>query len=93
MALAASDASDGRAYNVGSGVGARMIDLAREIVAIAGAGKIVHVEWPALAARIETGDFVADVSRMRDEIGWAPSVGLREGLQRTVSSYRVLEAS
>jgi UDP-glucose 4-epimerase len=87
--LAESDASDGRAYNVGSGQGARMIDVARLIVTLAGGGRIQHVDWPALARQIETGDFVADVARIRKEIGWAANIGLRDGLQQTIAHYRV----
>jgi len=88
VALAASEASDGRAYNVGSGIGTRMVDVAGMIVDIAGGGRIQHVAWPPLAEQIETGDFVADVSLIRDELGWAPRISLREGLERTVAFYR-----
>jgi UDP-glucose 4-epimerase len=86
--LAESEASTGRAYNVGSGVGERMIDVARLIVGIAGGGRIEHTEWPTLAAQIETGDFVADVSRIAADTGWVPAIGLRQGLERTVAHYR-----
>jgi UDP-glucose 4-epimerase len=86
--LAESTGHAGRAYNVGSGEGTRMIDVARLITQIAGGGRIQHVPWPALAAQIETGDFVADISRIRDEVGWSPVVGLRDGLERTVAHYR-----
>jgi UDP-glucose 4-epimerase len=92
LLLGGAEASDGRAYNVGSGVGASMADVAHQIVAIAGAGRVEHVEWPALAAQIETGDFVADISRIQDELGWSPTIALGEGLERTVSSYRALAA-
>ncbi len=92
VALGASEASDGRVYNVGSGIGARMIDVARQIIDIAGGGHVQHVDWPELAARIETGDFVADISRIRHEVGWTPAVPLREGLERTVAHYRTLAA-
>ncbi len=88
MALAASAAADGRAYNVASGTGISMIDLAKQIIAIAGAGRIEHVEWPELARQIETGDFIADISRIRDELGWQPRIPLRAGLEQTVSFYR-----
>jgi len=88
MAMAASPAADGRAYNVASGTGISMIDLAKDIIAIAGAGRIEHVEWPALARQIETGDFIADISRIREELGWQPRIPLREGLEQTVSFYR-----
>jgi len=88
MAMATSPAADGRAYNVASGTGISMIDLARQIIAIAGSGRLEHVEWPALARQIETGDFIADISRIRDELGWQPGIPLREGLEKTVSFYR-----
>lgn len=87
LALAMSPDAEG-AYNVGSGTGTAMADLATMVVDLAGAGRITHVEWPPLAAQIETGDFVADVSRIHRDVGWTPSVELREGLERTVAFYR-----
>ena len=33
-------------------------------------------------------EIVADIARIRDEIGWAPVVSLDEGLQRTVAFHR-----
>jgi UDP-glucose 4-epimerase len=90
--LAQSDASRGRVYNVGSGSGTRMIDLAHAVVAIAGSGRVEHVEWPALAQQIETGDFVADISKIRTEVGWTPTVALRAGLEHTLAHYRALAA-
>jgi UDP-glucose 4-epimerase len=88
LVMAASPASDGRAYNVASGTGISLIDLAKQIIAIAGAGRIEHVEWPELARQIETGDFIADISRIRDELGWQPRIALGAGLEKTVSYYR-----
>jgi UDP-glucose 4-epimerase len=88
LALAASPEADGRAYNVASGAGISLIELAKKIIAIAGSGRIEHVEWPELARQIETGDFIADVSRMRRELGWQPRIPLGEGLEKTVSFYR-----
>jgi UDP-glucose 4-epimerase len=93
LRLSDATASDGRAFNVGSGVGTRMIDMAEAIVALAGAGRIDHVPWPALAGQIETGDFVADVSRIRDEIGWSPALSLHDGLRRTIAFYQAHVAS
>lgn len=88
LALAASPAADGEAYNVASGTGTSMADLAALVIEIAGAGRISHVEWPSLAAQVETGDFVADIARIRRDLGWAPAIGLREGIERTVAHYR-----
>jgi UDP-glucose 4-epimerase len=88
LAMAASDAATNRTFNIASGVGARMIDVANDIVRIAGGGRVQHVEWPALAHQIETGDFVADISRAKRELGWAPKRSLRAGLEETVAHYR-----
>lgn len=88
MLLASSAAADGRAYNVGSGTGTKMVDLAAQVIEIAGHGRIEHVAWPALAQQVETGDFVADVSRIARELGWRPTIGLRDGLTKTVAFYQ-----
>jgi UDP-glucose 4-epimerase len=90
--LGETDVSDGRVYNVGSGTGTRMIDLADAIVSLAGSGRVAHTEWPPLARQIETGDFIADIAKIRTEIGWAPAVPLRAGLERTLTHYRTLAA-
>ncbi len=90
LALAAAPGADGLAYNVASGTGTAMADLAAMVIEIAGSGRIAHTEWPALAAQIETGDFVAHIGRIRRDVGWAPSIGLRDGLSQTVSHYRSL---
>jgi nucleoside-diphosphate-sugar epimerase len=93
VALAGSERSDGRAYNVGSGTGTRMIDLANTVIDIAGGGRVEHVPWPPLAEQVETGDFIADISRIEREVGWRPTITLREGLERTVAFYRAEPAS
>ena len=88
LRLAESRHSNARAYNVGSGEGTRMIDVARLITQMAGGGRVQHVAWPPLAAQIETGDFIADISRIRAEVGWGPATSLRDGLERTIAHYR-----
>lgn len=88
LALAAAPAADGGAYNVASGTGTAMADLAAMVIDIAGAGRIAHVEWPPLAAQVEAGDFVASIARIGRDVGWTPAIALRDGLSRTVSFYR-----
>jgi UDP-glucose 4-epimerase len=88
LALGTSRTPGTPVFNVGTGVGTSIADMARAIVAAAGSGRIEFVAWPPLAEQIETGDFVADVSRMRTALGWQPSVPLDDGLKRTVAFYR-----
>ena len=92
LRMAEAQESAGRIYNVGSGAGTALVDMARAIVSAAGSGRIEMVEWPAIAAQIETGDFVADIGRIGRELGWAPAVTLPEGLERTLAHYRALTA-
>jgi UDP-glucose 4-epimerase len=75
-------------YNVGTGLGTPLVNMARAIMAAAGGGRLEHVPWPMLAQQIETGDFVADISRIQTDLGWQPRVALEEGLRRTVAHYR-----
>jgi UDP-glucose 4-epimerase len=88
LAMAMADQADGRAYNVGSGAGTSLIDVAHMVIEVAGRGRVEHVPWPALAAQIETGDFIADISRGQRELGWTPRRGLRAGLEDTIAHYR-----
>jgi UDP-glucose 4-epimerase len=88
LALGAAPQSQGRVYNVGSGIGTPLVEMARAIVEIAGAGRLAFTDWPAIAEKIETGDFVADVSRIQHDLGWSPRVPLAGGLQRTVAHYK-----
>jgi UDP-glucose 4-epimerase len=91
--LAEHDAADGRAFNVGSGAGTTLIDMAHAIIRAAKGGRIIHVPWPRLAEQIETGDFIADVTRIEREIGWRPTTNLSDGLASTVAYQRVQQPS
>ncbi len=69
--------------NVASGEGIRIRDLVGELVALTGGGE-----------RLVWGDpdpdpfVVADVGRLRDELGWRPRIGRDEGLARTLAWWR-----
>jgi UDP-glucose 4-epimerase len=80
--------TDGRTYNLGSGVGISFLEMARAVIAHAGGGRTVIQPWPALAAQIETGDFIADVWRLSADIGWKPATSFEDGLTRTIAAYR-----
>jgi len=73
--------------NGGSGEGRPLKDVAKLVVKLAGSGRIEHVPWPQSALQIETGDFVADVSRAR-VLGWQPTTELETGIEFTVECER-----
>jgi len=80
--------SRGRIYNIGDGQGTSLLELAEMAVLEAGRGEIVHVPWPEEYLAIETGDYLSDISLARHELGWSPGTDIREGIARTVRSYR-----
>jgi nucleoside-diphosphate-sugar epimerase len=93
MRLSEERAADGRAFNVGSGSGTALIEMAHSIIRAAGGGRVTHVPWPRLAEQIETGDFIADISRIEREVGWRPTTSLSDGLASTVAYQRVQQPS
>ena len=93
LQLGERGAADGSTYNIGTGIGTPLVDMARGIMAMAGGGHLEHVPWPILAQQIETGDFVADITRIQTDLGWQPRVALEDGLRRTVAHYRAHVAS
>jgi len=73
----------GQVFNVGSGRETSINELAREVVAALG-----HDPdgWEIRRAPAQTGDVrrsAADVSALRDTIGWEPATPLADGLSRT----------
>ncbi|MDF3415055.1 dTDP-glucose 4,6-dehydratase [Sulfitobacter sp. M57] len=82
----------GRSYNIGGENEARNIDLVRSICAILDvkrpkdggyADQITYVQDRAG----HDLRYAIDPARIRDELGWRPSVTLEQGLERTVQWY------
>lgn len=87
----------GRSYNIGGENEAKNIDLVRMICAI------LDEKRPKAAPYAEQISFVTDrpghdmryaidPTRMREELGWRPSVTLEQGLEKTVQWYLDNEA-
>ncbi len=60
-----------------------VIDIAKQIVAAFGRGKLTHVEWPEERKRIEVDDQRISSELFRGLTGWKPKYSFVEGLQRT----------
>jgi len=61
--------------------------MVEKIVQIVGRGKIRHISWPENYLNVETGDYVADISKINEMISWSPEVSLEEGILKTVNYY------
>jgi len=88
VAVGASPRSKGQIYNVGSGVGTKFIDMANQIIKIVGRGQIVTKPWPKDYENVETGDYISDITKLKEHTGWTPKIMFEEGLQKTVEYYK-----
>jgi UDP-glucose 4-epimerase len=84
----ASAACDGEVFNVGGAQPISHRDLATLLTSGAGSGRIEYVAWPPEKKAIDIGSFYADSSKFSSATGWAPRVGLADGLASTVAFYR-----
>ncbi|MCE8469405.1 GDP-mannose 4,6-dehydratase, partial [Rhodovulum sulfidophilum] len=87
----------GRSYNIGGENEARNIDLVRMICALLDEMKPADRPYSSLISFVADRPghdlrYAIDPSRIREELGWRPSVTLEEGLRRTVRWYLDNEA-
>ncbi len=88
LAAALTPETSGLALNVGGGQPYTLLALAETLIAANGNGSFATREFPDDRKRIDIGDFVTDDRRFRELTGWAPRIGLEEGLRRSLDYYR-----
>jgi UDP-glucose 4-epimerase len=84
----ASNAANGRVYNLGGSAPVSLYELACTIVELAGRGDVRLVPWPEERKKIDIGDVYSSYARIESELDWRPTVPLRAGLERTLAYYR-----
>jgi UDP-glucose 4-epimerase len=84
----AMDAADGQVFNLGGEAAVSLLDLAKLMIELAGHGSYRLTPFPPERKRIDIGDFHADTTKIRKALGWSPTIGLRDGLARTIEYYQ-----
>ena len=88
LLLAAShDAAVGQVFNIGSEEVATLAGLAELMVGVAGKGSVKQVPFPPERKAIDIGDYSTDYRHIQRELGWAPKVSLRAGIEQTLEYY------
>lgn len=89
LRLAAAEDAIGRVTNVGSGREISIGDLARLICDLVGSkAKVVDDENRLRPKASEVERLLCDMRAMNDRTGWNSTVGLEEGLKRTIAWFR-----
>lgn len=89
MAAATAEEAIGSVFNAGSGRGITIGALAELILEIVGSdGRLLAEELRVRPEASEVRELLCDATRLREATGWAPTVELREGLERTVAWMR-----
>jgi UDP-glucose 4-epimerase len=77
----------GQVYNLGDDHHYSLTELAELLVELNGGGEFEFVTFPPDRKAIDIGDFYADFTKIRGELGWEPRIPLREGLATTLAYY------
>jgi UDP-glucose 4-epimerase len=88
MLAATRDEALGQVYNLGDDAHVSLRELGELLVELNGGGSVELVPFPSDRKAIDIGDFYADFSKIRSDVGWEPRVSLRDGLERTLAYYR-----
>lgn len=88
LVAAASPSTNGQVYNLGGSEVVDLISLAKLMVDVNGSGNYEIRDFPADRRAIDIGDYYADFSKIRAELGWTPKRSLRETIESTLRYFR-----
>ncbi len=78
--------SRGQIYNLGSGKGISISEMAQTIIKTARKGKIRFVDWPKKYSEVETGSYITDLKKIKNELGFCPITSFYQGIKKTMAS-------
>jgi len=81
------DDANGKAYNLGSNEVIGLKDLAEIVISLGIDGNYELVPFPPERKSIDIGDYYSDFSLITNELGWLPTIKLRNGLKQTLDYY------
>lgn len=88
-----SDKSNGKVFNLGGTEVVNLKTLAEMMVGLGCNGEFELTSFPSDRKAIDIGDFYSDFSLIKNELGWQPSISLRQGLIKTMDYYKLNLAS
>lgn len=77
----------GKIYNIGYGQGISVRDTVNLIVENVPGAKVRFKPWPEMDRKIETGDYISDISLIKRDTGWQPIISFEDGIKATIRFY------
>jgi len=78
----------GDVFNIGSGCGTIFKEMVELILATVGSGNVEYIPWPENYHNVETGDYIADISKIRAAMNWQPHTTLEMGIAKLYPYYK-----
>jgi len=88
LSVALASGTAGQVYNLGTGLGTPFIDMVHLVAQNIPGTEVQYLPWPRDRYFVETGDFIADISKLKEAANWAPRTGLEEGIEKTIAFYQ-----
>jgi nucleoside-diphosphate-sugar epimerase len=89
MLLAAVDENLKHAiFNIGSGKGISFRTMVETIARAINKGKVVLLPWPDDYAFTESGDYLSNISKIRQKLQWKPRMDFESGVRETIQYYQ-----
>ena len=80
-------ALSGTVLNLGTGIQTTLAEMVGTLESLA--GRPLLAEWNTMPARPwDTETWVADISRLRQALGWTPALSVRDGLAQSIEWFR-----
>jgi nucleoside-diphosphate-sugar epimerase len=77
----------GEVYNIGTSERVTFGQMVDAIITEIKNGKRENIPWPDNYEKNETGSYIADTSKLRNDTDWSPEITLQEGIRKMAEYY------
>ena len=88
LLAAINEKADGDFFNLGGLENITLLDFVKLLIELNGSGSYDIMPFPEDKKMIDIGSFYSDYSKIKDMLGWEPTVSLRDGLKSTLDYYK-----
>jgi UDP-glucose 4-epimerase len=88
LLAATNEKADGDFFNLGSLEHISLLEFVKLLIELNGSGSYEIVPFPEDKKKIDIGSFYSNYSKIKNTLGWEPTIDLREGLSRTLEYYK-----